>query len=1084
MEKWSVATNREIDLTGTVEHLSNLHRRQNRERFEFESVAWADGVIKVTGKSGPTAFVVSLTLTHQPPDLISKCSVCRGYGKCVHAIAAIVLLDDYEIAADIEQNDYAPASYSLTRKKPRDPWKSRLGNLVEQLRHHVPTEAPPAKFPAGRELIYVIQRNSYHTSDEKLHIGLATRPAPQLPGQNLPVSTKLKKSKNVSRGIYRRFTGGLRGWAASPDPIDRELAAIASMVTDSTDYYGSRYEQSLTLSIENSSALIAKLARSGKLYVNSYHEISDDIVQLGWISDEKFDLKFEVIAHENDRLRLGICAVSPEITLSLADLKIVAPYYLIDAKNRLGLFRNEAPTSLLHLMTSTDPIDVPRKHATDLIEKLMNLPAGLGIKFTGCEDIQPRRISSAPRPRVQIKESKLYSDSFEAHAQMDYDGILIPLLKRTGEFFDKTRGSIVQIDTAFHDQCQELLTSIGVRSRQGYQGFQLTLLKKKLPEIVQQLIKSGWHVEAEGKLYRTASSFKMDVVSGIDWFELNGKATFDQTEVDLPRLIQSLRAGEQSVVLDDGTIGVIPEDWVKRFSSLANLATSEDGSLKFGRSQVGLLDALLAEQGEVNVDEKFAAARESLRRFDRIQPQEAPAGFVGLLRPYQKLAQGWFEFLRNMGFGGCLADDMGLGKTIQVLSLLEHRRQLNSGPSVIVVPRSLIFNWTAEAKKFAPQLRVLDQSHSQRQKGTDHLRDFDLVLTTYGTLRRDAAFLKDFEFDYVVLDEAQAIKNANTEAAKAARLLKGRHKLALSGTPIENHLGELWSLFDFLNPGMLGRIGRFAGMAREADEDQRKMLGAAVRPFILRRTKKQVAPELPDRVEQTVVVELDAEQRRSYNELRDYYRQKLLNKIDTDGIGKSQIVILEALLRLRQAACHPGLIDKARIGEPSAKVDELVDRLTSASETGERVLVFSQFTSLLAIVKVRLKAASIPFLYLDGKTKNRQELVDQFQSGTGPAVFLISLKAGGVGLNLTAARSVYLLDPWWNPAVEAQAIDRAHRIGQQQTVFATRLITADTVEQKVLELQAKKKGLADAIVNADNSGLSSLTKEDLELLLA
>ncbi len=497
-----------------------------------------------------------------------------------------------------------------------------------------------------------------------------------------------------------------------------------------------------------------------------------------------------------------------------------------------------------------------------------------------------------------------------------------------------------------------------------------------------------------------------------------------------------------------------------------------------------MLDALLAQQPQANVDGQFAAARDALRAFDRVQPLDPPAGFVGTLRPYQQLALGWFAFLRSLGFGGCLADDMGLGKTVQVLAMLQRRKLDKAGPSLIVVPRSLVFNWGAEAARFAPDLRVLDQSHAQRQKGTDHLADYDLVLTTYGTLTRDAAYLRDFEFDYVILDEAQAIKNAATEAAKAARLLRGRHRLALSGTPIENHLGELWSLFDFLNPGMLGRVGRFASLARGADQDDRSMLAAAVRPFILRRTKRQVAPELPERVEQTVIVELEAGHRRSYDQLRDHYRQALLAKVAADGIGRSQIVILEALLRLRQAACHPGLIDKARAKEPSAKVDELLDRLSSAAEAGERVLVFSQFTSLLAIVKARLTQAKVGFLYLDGKTKDRQTLVEQFQSGTGPGVFLISLKAGGVGLNLTAARSVYLLDPWWNPAVEAQAIDRAHRIGQQQTVFATRLIAADTVEQKVLELQAKKKGLADAILNADNAGISSITREDLELLLA
>jgi SNF2 family DNA or RNA helicase len=716
----------------------------------------------------------------------------------------------------------------------------------------------------------------------------------------------------------------------------------------------------------------------------------------------------------------------------------------------------------------------------------MDFPLGLGVEFVGCDDLRPQRIATVPRPRIHIKAAHPNSDVLEAIVHFDYGGTLVRINQTAVELYDKNQSVIIEVDRAFHESSVDLLVSLGCKmSQQRYgNGADFSIHKRKLPALVAQLIHRNWHVEADGKLYRTASKFDLSVVSGIDWFELQGKAHFDQTTIDLPAILQALRAGERSVVLDDGTLGVIPEAWIKQFSNVARLADTDGGAVKFGRSQVGLLDVLLAEQGAVNVDEKFNAARNSLRNFDRIEPREAPSGFVGTLRPYQQLALGWFEFLRTLGFGGCLADDMGLGKTVQVLALLEQRRQLKSGPSLIVLPRSLIFNWTAEANKFAPKLRVLDQSHSQRLRGTEHLLDYDLVLTTYGTLRRDAAFLKDFEFDYVILDEAQAIKNSTTEAAKAARLLNGRHKLALSGTPIENHLGELWSLFDFLNPGMLGRVGRFANLASDADRDERQLLAAAVRPFILRRTKKQVAPELPDRIEQTVVVQLDPDQRKAYDELREFYRQSLIKKIETDGIGKSQIVILEALLRLRQAACHPGLIDKARATEPSAKLDELLTRLTSAIETGERVLVFSQFTSFLAIVKARLKQAKIAFLYLDGKTKNRQELVEQFQSGTGPSIFLISLKAGGVGLNLTAARSVYLLDPWWNPAVEAQAIDRSHRIGQQQVVFATRLIAADTVEQKVLELQARKKGLADAIVNADNKGISSLTKEDLELLLA
>jgi hypothetical protein len=995
-----------------------------------------------------------------------------------------VFLNESGVAAEIEKNEPDPCTFTFREK--RDPkseaqWRTQLGNLAQRLSYYSTAEPALAKFPSGRETIYVIQNQRYARSEDSIEINVATRPV----GLSLsPAPNGASSTRRLSNSLYRNFTAGVRALAASPDSIDREIADKISLTSSGDSRYSSRQQLQFTIHFESTTDLLARLAQSGRLFQNSDYVLHDGILRLDWLSDEKFDLKFEIAACDPKQLSLGACAVNSQMTILNKHFKEVFAWYFVDTQNRLGVFRRPVPSQLIDAIKASDPIRAPREHAADLIEKVMSIPLGLGIQFVGCDDIRPQRIVGSPKPRIHIKAAAAQSNTLEVKVRFDYEGVMIPLTQRMPEFYDKRRRAVVQVDTAFHERSADLLTSLGVKIRQRYGETTLALTTKKLPALVGRLIRDGWHVEADGKLYRTGSKFDFSIVSGIDWFELQGKAHFDQTSVDLPRLIQSLRAGECSIVLDDGTIGLIPEQWIKRFGGLAELASPEDGSIKFGRSQIGLLDALLAEQGEINVDEKFAAARESLRGFDRIQPHEPPGGFVGELRPYQKLAQGWFEFLRNMRFGGCLADDMGLGKTIQVLSLLEHRRELKSGPSLIVVPRSLIFNWIAEARKFAPEIRVLDQSHSQRQKGTEHLADFDLVLTTYGTLRRDAAFLKDFEFDYVILDEAQAIKNATTEAAKAARLLKGRHKLALSGTPIENHLGELWSLFDFLNPGMLGRIGRFTGLAHDADADQRNLLAAAVRPFILRRTKRQVAPELPDRVEQTIIVELDADQRKAYDELREYYRQMLMNKIDNDGIGKSQLIILEALLRLRQAACHPGLIDKSRIAEPSAKLDELITRLSSATESGERVLVFSQFTSLLSIVKLRLKQAKIDFLYLDGKTKDRQALVDQFQSGTGPAVFLISLKAGGVGLNLTAARTVYLLDPWWNPAVEAQAIDRTHRIGQQQTVFATRLITADTVEQKVLDLQAKKKGLADAIVNADNAGISSLTREDLELLLA
>jgi SNF2 family DNA or RNA helicase len=338
-----------------------------------------------------------------------------------------------------------------------------------------------------------------------------------------------------------------------------------------------------------------------------------------------------------------------------------------------------------------------------------------------------------------------------------------------------------------------------------------------------------------------------------------------------------------------------------------------------------------------------------------------------------------------------------------------------------------------------------------------------------------------------VLDEAQAIKNSDTESSKAARLLRGKNRLALSGTPVENHMGELWSLFEFLNPGMLGAASVFklAGAgSRNADEETRRMLALALRPFILRRTKEQVARELPPKTEQTVYCELEPEQRKLYDELRNHYRASLLGRIATDGIAKSKMQVLEALLRLRQAACHPGLVDPIRRAEGSAKVDTLVDQLGEVLDEGHKALVFSQFTTLLSIVRDRLDQAGVTYEYLDGKTRDRRERVERFQNDPSCKLFLVSLKAGGLGLNLTAAEYVFLLDPWWNPAVEAQAVDRAHRIGQTRNVFAYRLIARDTVEEKVLELQSSKRDLAAAIIQADSSLIRSLKREDLELLLS
>jgi SNF2 family DNA or RNA helicase len=562
----------------------------------------------------------------------------------------------------------------------------------------------------------------------------------------------------------------------------------------------------------------------------------------------------------------------------------------------------------------------------------------------------------------------------------------------------------------------------------------------------------------------------------------------------LPQLLRALRRGESMVLLDDGTLGLLPEEWLQKHALLAAMGTENGNALRFQRRQAGLLDALLLAEPDAKVDGIFQKARDALMRFEGVAPEPAPRGFNGTLRPYQEAGLGWLMFLRRFGFGGCLADDMGLGKTVQVLAMLEARRTKGNQtkaklPSLVVMPKSLIWNWEQEAARFTPRLKVLAHVGSERATEAAALTEVDLVLTTYGTMRSDLALLREIAFDTVILDEAQAIKNAASESAKAARLLRAEQRLALSGTPIENHLGELWSLFEFLNPGMLGAASAFEGLTTRGrpSPETLAVLSRALRPFILRRTKEVVAPELPPKHEETILCELEAPQRALYNELRDHYRASLLGKLpggDGAALGKSKILVLEALLRLRQAACHPGLIDKRRSDEDSAKLDVLLPRLEEVRAEGHKALVFSQFTSFLAILRARLDAGKVAYQYLDGKVEDRAARVARFQEDPAQSLFLISLKAGGVGLNLTAADYVFILDPWWNPAVEAQAIDRAHRIGQNKRVFVYRLLCRDTVEEKVAALQESKRGLAESIINASQSLVRELDRETLEMLLS
>ena len=432
---------------------------------------------------------------------------------------------------------------------------------------------------------------------------------------------------------------------------------------------------------------------------------------------------------------------------------------------------------------------------------------------------------------------------------------------------------------------------------------------------------------------------------------------------------------------------------------------------------------------------------------------------------------------------------MGLGKTVQTLAMLLAQKDSGQrGTSLLIMPTSLVYNWEMEAQKFTPCLKVFTYTGTHREKDVKQFERYDLVLTSYGITRLDVDILEKFYFNYIILDESQAIKNPSSNIAKAVTRLKSRSKLILTGTPLENSTLDLWSQMNFINPGLLGTQTFFKNqyltpIEKKGDVDKARKLHSVIKPFILRRHKSQVATELPEKVEAMQYSTMTQEQEKAYEDVKAYYRDRILNHIDKEGLGKSQLVLLQGLTKLRQIANHPKMALPEYQGD-SGKLEDTISQLNNVIKEDHKILIFSQFVKHLSILREYLDREGIDYAYLDGATKNRKEQVERFQNDPDLKVFLISLKAGGLGLNLTKAEYVFLLDPWWNPAIEAQAVDRAHRIGQENIVFTYKFISKNTVEEKILLLQQKKKKLASDLITTEESFVKNLSKEDIENLLA
>jgi superfamily II DNA or RNA helicase len=621
------------------------------------------------------------------------------------------------------------------------------------------------------------------------------------------------------------------------------------------------------------------------------------------------------------------------------------------------------------------------------------------------------------------------------------------------------------------------------------------------------------HVEDDFpyRLADSASVFDAEFESsGIDWFELGLGIEIDGERRDLtsvlaalvstpgftPDGIRQLAEGGDHFYLplaDGRHLSLAADRFLPLILALHTLTLSGVFAGQAGKIRLSRAD-IVPLLGMESQEFVFKGA-DNLRRLAGLLHTQGladislPQAFKATLRPYQALGVAWLDLLRESGLGGVLADDMGLGKTIQTLALLalEKDRGNLTGPALVVAPTSLMSNWLNEAQKFAPELKVLVLHGAGRKQTFAAIPEHDVVLTTYPLIARDHEVLLSREWHVAVLDEAQTIKNPNAATTRWLRGVKAKHRFCLTGTPMENHLGELWSIMSFANPGFLGEKAVFARQWRtpiekRADKSRAAALAQRVKPFLLRRTKAEVATELPPKTEIIERIILEGSQRDLYDSVRLSMSAKVRAAIRERGLGKSHIVVLEALLRMRQACCHPALLKlDDGVERPAAKLDRLTEMVDELLSEGRKIIIFSQFTSMIALMRAQFDAAHVRYSLLTGETKDRKRAIDDFQNGASD-VFLISLKAGGVGLNLTAADTVIVFDPWWNPAVEEQAIDRAHRIGQDKSVFVYRLVAADTIEEKMDELKARKRALADSLFDRDGGIGSALTEDDVQAL--
>ncbi|MCB1192255.1 MAG: DEAD/DEAH box helicase family protein [Leptospiraceae bacterium] len=818
------------------------------------------------------------------------------------------------------------------------------------------------------------------------------------------------------------------------------------------------------------------------------------------VSTEPAQLCFRCYYQEN------LLVIEPEFLISGVKIPLNDTHYstgtLLLHNDKLYVYNHHEYIDFVMALGRTKCIKVHKSDMQSFIRDFV-LPLQKKFEVTLPEDFPVEEIET-----IQPKASIYVSDSGDNYlrikpvyeyetTQVEFDNNDSIINEKDGKFLSVVRDKFFESD--FYNSIKNLHPDFEAQNGQPY--FYISF---------EDALKDGWFFDFYNKIHKmdipvygfnqlkrfkyspVKPNLKLNVSSGLDWFDVNVEVTFDKYKVPLNELKRAVVNQKNYVQLADGTYGILPSDWLEKYTSLFKYGSAKEGeSIQISKYHLNVIDELYDAIDDTKLLKELDEKKKKLSSFSQIENVKLPINVKADLRPYQKESFNWFNFLHTYHFGGCLADDMGLGKTLQTLVFLQHLKNNSSKKSpthLIVCPTSLIFNWESEIQKFCPELKYYVNHGSERMADSKQFAQFDLVLTTYGTLRVDIEEMSKFTFYYTILDESQAIKNPTSKVYKAVQLLKSKHRLVLTGTPVQNNTFDLYAQMNFLNPGLLGSIDFFktefsTPIDKNKDKRAATELKKLIHPFILRRTKEQVAKDLPEKIESIIFCEMGEAQKKVYESFKLDIREKIMSKIKTEGMGKAGIYILQGLSKLRQICDSPAILkEDVKYDGESIKLEELIREIEE--NVGEhKALVFSQFLGMLGLIKERLEQANIQYEYLDGSTKDRKTHVNRFQSDPNIRVFLISLTAGGVGLNLTAADYVYLVDPWWNPAVEQQAIDRTHRIGQSKTVIAYKMICKDTIEEKILKLQENKKSIAKEIIKDEDGFIKKLTQSDIEFLL-